>query len=89
MKLNIELDEADPTQVANGLVQVLTAAAKTGVSVEVNDGAYTVSSHGEGDECVRHWVGSGGEYRRDVMERRWVIKESTDASGRKVPAPSV
>ena len=26
-----------------------------------------------------------GEYRRDVMQRLWVVKESTDASGKKVP----
>jgi hypothetical protein len=36
-------------------------------------------------ECVRRWVGPNGEYRRDILERRWVVKESTDPSGNKLP----
>ena len=88
MKLQIELDEADPTQVANGLVQMLAAASKAGVSVEAVDGSYTITSGAESDECVRRWVGTEGEFRRDVMERRWVVRESTDAAGRKVPLPA-
>jgi hypothetical protein len=87
MKMQIEFDESDQTQVTNGLVQVLTAAVKAGVAVEAVDGSYSITSQTD-TECVRHWVGADGEYRRDVMERRWVVKESTDASGRKVPAPA-
>jgi len=47
---------------------------------------------GEGihDALVEIWqADAGGEYRRDVMERRWVVKESTDGAGRKVPSPAL
>lgn len=83
----IELDETDPTQVANGLVRILAAALKLGVGVEATDGSYAVTNPGE-DECVRRWIGQDGEYRRDVMQKRWVVKESTDPSGRKLPQPA-
>ena len=83
--MEIEFDETDAMQVANGLVRMLTLALKTGVSVEASEGSYSVvTNHGD-EECVKHWIGPDGEYRRDIMERRWVVKESTDASGRKVP----
>jgi hypothetical protein len=86
MKLNIEFDEADPTQVANELVRMLTLALKLGVGVEEKDGSYSVTNLGD-EECLRRWISHDGEYRRDVMQRRWVVKESTDASGRKIPPP--
>jgi hypothetical protein len=86
MKMNIEFDEDDPTQVANELVRMLTLAIKLGVGVDANDGSYSVTNPGD-EECLRRWIGNDGEYRRDVMQRRWVVKESTDASGRKLPAP--
>lgn len=86
--MEIEFDETDPGQVANGLVRMLTLALKTGVGVEANDGSYAVTNPGD-EECVRRWIGPDGqEYRRDVMQRRWVVKESTDASGRKMPTPA-
>jgi hypothetical protein len=84
MKMELEYDETDPTQVANGLTRLLSAALRLGVSVEPQDGSYVVSSTGD-EECVRRWVGNDGEFRRDVMERRWVVRESTDASGRNLP----
>jgi hypothetical protein len=84
MKMNIEFDEADPAQVTNELVRMLTLALKLGVGVEAKDGSYSVTNPGD-DECVRRWIGHDGEYRRDVMQRRWVVKESTDPSGRKLP----
>jgi len=88
MKMEIEFDETDPGQVANGLVRMLTLALKTGVGVEANDGSYAVTNPGD-EECVRRWIGPDGqEYRRDVMQRRWVVKESTDASGHKMPPPA-
>lgn len=83
--MEIEFDETDPTQVANGLSRLLSAALRTGVTVEAQQGSYTVTNAGA-EECVRRWVGEDGEFRRDVMERRWVVRESTDASGRKLPA---
>jgi hypothetical protein len=86
MKMSIEFDEADPTQVANELVRMLTLALKLGVSVETKDGSYAVTNPGD-EECVRRWIGNDGEYRRDVMQKRWVVKESTDPSGRKIPSP--
>jgi hypothetical protein len=85
MKMTIEFDEDDPTQVANELVRMLTLAIKLGVGVEANDGSYSVTNPGD-DECLRRWIGQDGEYRRDVMQRRWVVKESTDPAGRKIPA---
>jgi hypothetical protein len=85
MKMELEFDETDPTQVANGLSRLLSAALRTGVTVEAQQGSYTVTNTGA-EECVRRWVGEDGEFRRDVMERRWVVRESTDASGRKLPA---
>ena len=88
MKLEIEFDDADPTQVANELVRILTLALKTGVGVEANEGLYSVTNPGD-EECVRRWIGPDGEYRRDVMQRCWVVKESTDAAGRKVEPPPV
>ena len=85
MKMEIEFDESDPAQVANELVRMLTLALKTGVGVETSDGSYAVTNPGE-EECVRRWIGPDGqEYRRDVMQKRWVVKESTDASGHKMP----
>ena len=87
MKMNIEFDEDDATQVANELVRMLSLAIKLGVGVDAKDGSYSVTNPGE-DECVRRWIGNDGEYRRDVMQRRWVVKESTDASGRQIPAPA-
>ncbi len=87
MKMEIEFDESDPTQVANGLVRMLTLALKTGVDVEASDGSYAVTNPGD-EECLRRWIGPDGEYRRDVLQRRWVVKESTDASGRKVQPPA-
>jgi hypothetical protein len=86
MKMAIEFDEGDATQVANGLVRMLTAALKLGVDVETKDGTYAVTNPGD-EECVRRWIGPDGEYRRDVMQRRWVVKESTDPSGRQIPPP--
>ncbi len=82
--MEIEFDDTDATQVANGLVRMLTAAFQTGVGVETTDGSYAVTNPGE-DECVRRWVGPDGEYRRDVMERRWVVKETTDGAGKRIP----
>jgi len=87
MKMSIEFDEADPTQVANELVRMLTLALKLGVSVEAKDGSYSVTNPGD-EECVRRWIGHDGEYRRDVLQRRWVVKESTDPSGRQIPSPA-
>lgn len=85
--MELEFDENDPTQVANGLVRMLTLALKAGVGVEASEGSYAVTNPGD-DECVRRWIGPDGEeYRRDVMQRCWVVKESTDAAGRKVPPP--
>ena len=83
--MNIEIDDSDPVQVANELVRILALALKLGVGVEATDGSYSVTNPGD-DECVRRWVREDGEYRRDVMQRRWVVKESTDPSGRKLPA---
>jgi hypothetical protein len=85
MKMNIEIDESDPAQVANELVRMLTLAIKLGVDVEGKGGSYSVTNPGD-EECVRRWIGHEGEYRRDIMQRRWVVKESTDPSGRKIPA---
>jgi hypothetical protein len=87
MKMKIEFEETDPTQVATGLVRMLSLALQTGVRVEANEGSYSVTNPGD-DECVRRWIGPDGEYRRDVMERRWVVKETTDASGQIVPPPA-
>jgi hypothetical protein len=87
MKMNIEFEESDPTQVANGLVRMLSLALQTGVHVEASDGSYAVTNPGD-DECVKRWIGPDGEYRREVMERRWVVKETTDASGHKLPSPA-
>jgi hypothetical protein len=86
MKMNIEFDEEDPTQVANELVRMLTLAIKLGVAVEAQDGSYSVTNPGD-EECVKRWIGDDGEYRRDVMQRRWVVKESTDPSGRQMKPP--
>lgn len=83
MKLAIELDDADPAQVANELVRMLTLALRVGVDVDMNDGSYSVTNPGD-RECVRRWIGPEGEYRRDILERRWVVRESTDASGQKL-----
>jgi len=88
MKMEIEFDETDPTQVANGLVRMLSLALKTGVGVEASEGSYSVTNPGD-DECLRRWIGpDGAEYQRDVMQRCWVVKESTDASGKKLPPPA-
>ena len=86
--MEIEFDETDPSQVANGLVRMFTVALKMGVGVEANDGSYAVTNPGD-EECVRRWIGPDGEeYRKDVMERRWVVKESSDSKGRKLPPPA-
>lgn len=84
MKMNIEFDEADPTQVANELVRMLSLSLKLGVGVEAKEGSYLVTNPGD-EECLRRWIGQDGEYRRDIMQRRWVVKESTDPSGRPMP----
>jgi hypothetical protein len=84
MKLQIELDEDDPTQVANQLVSMLTLALKLGVTVEAIDDGLAVTNPGD-EECVRRWIGHNGEYRRDVLQRRWVVTESTDPSGKRIP----
>jgi len=84
MKMNIEFDEDDPTQVANELVRMLILAVKLGVGVEATDGSYSVTNPGD-EQCVRRWIGQDGEYRRDVMQRRWVVTESTDPSGQPIP----
>jgi hypothetical protein len=86
MKLQIELDEDDPTQVANQLVSMLTLALKLGVTVEANGDGLAVTNPGD-EECVRRWIGHNGEYRRDVLQRRWVVTESTDPSGNRIPTP--
>ncbi|HWX96093.1 MAG TPA: hypothetical protein VNZ01_04505 [Solirubrobacteraceae bacterium] len=85
--MSIELDDDDPTQVANELVRMLALALKLGVGVEANAGSFSVTNPGD-EECVRRWIGHDGEYRRDVMQRRWVVKESTDPSGRQMPLPA-
>jgi hypothetical protein len=87
MKMKIEIDEDDPTQVANQLVSILSLALRLGVAVEAKDGSYSVTNPGD-EECVRRWIGHDGEYRRDVMERRWVVRESTDPSGHRIPTPA-
>ncbi len=83
----IEFEDTDPAQVTNELVRMLTLALKTGVEVSADNGSFVVTNPGE-EECVRRWIGPDGEYRRDILERRWVVRESTDASGRKVPLPA-
>jgi hypothetical protein len=85
MKVEIEFDETDPAQVANELVRVLSLALKTGVGVEADGGSFSVTNPGD-EECVKRWIGPDGEYRRDVMQRCWVVKESTDAAGQRLPA---
>ncbi len=82
----IEFEDTDPAQVTNELVRMLTLALKTGVEVNATDDSFIVTNPGE-EECVRRWIGPDGEYRRDILERRWVVKESTDAAGHKVPLP--
>ncbi|HUH79864.1 MAG TPA: hypothetical protein VLZ06_00930 [Solirubrobacteraceae bacterium] len=82
----IEFEDTDPAQVTNELVRMLTLALKTGVEINTSDGSFIVTNPGE-EECVRRWIGPDGEYRRDILERRWVVRESTDATGRKVPLP--
>jgi hypothetical protein len=85
MKMELELDDTDAAQVASGLVRMLTLAFQTGVTVDVNDGSYLVTNPGD-QECLRRWVGPDGEYRRDILEKRWVVKESTNAAGQKLPS---
>ena len=87
MKMQIEFDDSDATQVANELVRMLTVALNAGVAVDAKDGSYVVTNPGD-QECVRRWIGSEGEYRRDILERRWIVKESTDPAGRKIPTPA-
>jgi hypothetical protein len=84
MKMNIEFEETDPTQVANGLVRMLSLALQTGVRVGSADGSYSVTNPGD-VECVRRWIGQDGEYRRDILEKQWVVKETTDGAGHKLP----
>jgi hypothetical protein len=88
MKLEITFDDADPSQVANELARMLSLALQTGVDVGVNEDSYSVTNPGD-RECVRRWVGPQGEYRRDILEKRWVVKESTDPSGKKLPPSAV
>jgi hypothetical protein len=87
MKLTIELDDTDPTQVANELVRMLSLALQLRVDVETKDGSYLVTNPGD-EECLRRWIGQDGEYRRDIMQRRWVVKETTDPAGRQMPTPA-
>lgn len=82
----IEFEDTDASQVTNELVRMLTLALKTGVQVSTDDGSFVVTNPGD-EECVRRWIGPDGEYRRDILERRWVVRESTDAAGRQVPLP--
>ncbi len=82
----IEFEDTDASQVTNELVRMLTLALKTGVEVSTDDGSFVVTNPGD-EECVRRWIGPDGEYRRDILERRWVVRESTDAAGRQVPLP--
>jgi hypothetical protein len=86
MKMAIEFEDTDASQVTNELVRMLTLALKTGVEVSTDDGSFVVTNPGD-EECVRRWIGPDGEYRRDILERRWVVRESTDAAGRQVPLP--
>jgi hypothetical protein len=86
MEMKIEFDETNPMQVTSGLVRMLHLALKLGVDVEAKEGSYSVTNPGD-EECVRHWIGPDGEYQRDVMQKRWVVKESTDASGKPMPPP--
>jgi hypothetical protein len=86
MKMAIEFEDTDPAQVTNELVRMLSLALKTGVEINTTEDSFIVTNPGE-EECVRRWIGPDGEYRRDILERRWVVKESTDATGRKVPLP--
>ena len=88
MKLEIALDDSDPSQVATELVRMLSLALQTGVDVGMDEDAYWVTNPGD-KECVRRWVGPQGEYRRDILEKRWVVKESTDPSGKKLPPSTV
>ena len=87
MKMEFEFDDADPAQVANGLVRMLALALQTGVGVEVSDGSYSVTNPGD-EQCIKRWIGPEGEFRREVMERRWVVTETTDAAGQRLPAPT-
>jgi len=84
--MTIELDDADPTQVANELVRLFALALKLGVEVEAMDGSFSVTNPGD-EECLRRWIGQDGEYRRDILQRQWVVKESTDPAGRPIPPP--
>ena len=87
MKMEFEFDDADPAQVANGLVRMLTLALQTGIGVEVSDGSYSVTNPGD-EQCIKRWIGPEGEFRREIMERRWVVTETTDAAGQRLPAPT-
>jgi hypothetical protein len=87
MKMTVEFDETDPTQLANELVRMLSLALNLEVGVEAKDGSYLVTNPGD-EECLRRWVGRDGEYRRDILQKRWVVKESTDPSGRQMPPPA-
>ena len=83
--MEMEFEDTDPAQVSDGLVRMLALALAAGVEVEVSDGSFLVTNPGE-DQCVRRWIGPDGEFRRDILERQWVVKESTDTAGRKLPA---
>jgi hypothetical protein len=85
MKMEMEFEDTDPAQVSDSLVRMLALALQTGVEVDVSDGSFLVTNPGD-DQCVRRWIGPDGEFRRDVLEKQWVVKESTDPAGRKLPA---
>lgn len=85
--MNIELDEDDPTQVTDQLVRILTLALKLGVDVDKSENAFSVTNPGT-EECVRRWIGPDGEFRRDVLQRQWVVKESLDPVGQPLTAPA-
>jgi hypothetical protein len=84
MKMEMEFEDTDPAQVSDGLVRMLALALATGVEVEVSDGTFLVTNPGD-DQCVRRWIGPDGEFRRDILEKQWVVRESTDVAGRKLP----
>ncbi len=85
MKMSIEIDEDDPTQVTDQLVRMLTLALKLGVNVDKSEDSFSVTNPGA-EECMRRWIGPDGEFRRDVLQRQWVVKESLDATGKPLPA---
>ncbi len=87
MKMNIELDEDDPTQVTDQLVRIMAVALKLGVNVDKSEDSLCVTNPGS-EERMRRWIGPDGEFRRDVLERQWVVKESLDPVGKPLTAPA-